>query len=116
MKKLTIAVILALLISVCCAVAKDKKHDEGATPDEVALKLTSDEGKDALILQQNSQILELQIEKLQTQVTQARQKASNDLREFTEKTARAHGLDPDKYRLDINAKAFVAKEPAPEKK
>lgn len=112
MKKLTIAVILALLISVLGAVAKDKKKDAPAA-DESALKLTTEEAKDATILQQNSQILELQIEKLQTQVAQARQKASNDLREFTEKTARAHGLEPEKYRLDVNAKAFVAKEPAP---
>lgn len=113
-----VAVVLfcVLMVLACMpAVAKEKK-DKPQDPASAPIALSADEVKDATIAEQKAQILELQIEKLQTQVMEARQRSNEEIQAMTARFAKAHDIDISKYRLDMAKKEFVPLPAPPDKK
>ena len=76
-------------------------------PDLPAVPLTPDEAKDLMIDQLKREKLELEIDRLTRQISDARTAQTKDSQALFDRLASAHKLDPEKYRLDPTKKAFV---------
>ena len=80
---------------------------ESRAASPASVLLTHEEGLEIELNSEKMNNLNLQAERIERQISEARKGLSQDRDDLTAKFAKAHGLDPAKYRLDPQAKAFL---------